>query len=105
MTRQSADTHAALEACTAWHIPPQPHRVELEGWAPPLGPIRVLEHTCDRCPGYAYSYEWGTLGGAYCIRRLDRSAHVHGGRVLQTPPLRRVEAEPLWDAVRAGTLY
>jgi hypothetical protein len=71
------------------------------GWLWPYGVIRVLEHTCDRCA--AVSYELGMLGGAYVIRRTDRTHFASKGTIIrQTPTVRKAVVLPWWEAVRQG---
>jgi hypothetical protein len=63
------------------------------------GTLRVYAHTCDQHGSVAY--EFGMLGGAYVIRRTDRtkpSAPV----VRQTATVRRALAVRWWTDLLHG---
>lgn len=98
MTVQHASTRASLTECVGVHVPPAVQAIELE-WQPSYGVVRVLEHTCERCQHV--SYEFGSLGGAYLIRRTDWRK-VRAPIVHQTAPVRHALAWSWWQALLYG---
>lgn len=87
-----------LPCAGARHPAPTAPDAERLEWLPcyPL-PIRgVPVHTCSRCQPVSYSF--GVIGGAYRIRRHEHRT----GRVMETPPVPRAQAQAWWDALLAG---
>ncbi len=92
-------TPPLVRGCAGRHLPPtsdQPQRLE---WQPVYGTVRVLDATCWRCAHL--SYEWCSLGGAYLIRRTDRT-RLTAPVVEQTAPTHYVLARSWWQAVLVG---
>lgn len=84
------------------HPPPAQARAEHLHWYPTAGQaMRVEEHTC---PCTVESYEYGTVGGAYRIRRTVRRPGQQT-RVYDTPVVRRTVAEVWWRKLLAGEAF
>ena len=84
------------------HPPPAQGRAEHLHWYPTAGQVmRVVEYTCS-CA--VESYEYGTVGGAYRIRRTVRRPGRQV-RVYDTPVVRRTVAAEWWRKLQAGEAF
>ncbi len=92
MIVQRPDNRAALHECVAVHVRPATRPQQLE-WQPPYGRLRVHLNTCERCA--KVSYEFASIGGAYVVRRTDRTS-VRNPVVQQTVPMRYAVAWEWW---------